>query len=252
MIKERIRYYSSFSDDFEQSAEQDFELPRDYKYVRTDPLSRLLSAVIYAIALIFGSVYCRLFLHVKIIGRKKLKEAGDGCFIYGNHTQPIGDVFIPALASFPKRIYTIASPANYGIPVIGKLLPYLGAIPTAGTVSALKELGRSVELRLSEGHPIVVYPEAHVWSYYTEIRPYADTVFRMSAKSDKPVYVMTTTYKSSRYHKKPRIKVFIDGPIYQKDGTIRERSAALCNEVYRTMTERAAESDVSYIKYVQR
>lgn len=30
------RYYSSFTDDFEQTKEQDYKLPEDYKWIRTD------------------------------------------------------------------------------------------------------------------------------------------------------------------------------------------------------------------------
>lgn len=70
MREKQVRYYKSFTDDFEESADQDFKLPDDYKWVRTDLGSKLLSSLIYILAVIFSSVYCRLFLHMRIKGKK--------------------------------------------------------------------------------------------------------------------------------------------------------------------------------------
>ena len=76
-----VRYYSSFVDDFEQSANQNFKLPEDYKWVRTDIISKFLSALIYGLAVIFGGAYCKFFLHMKVRGRKNLKGMENGFFI---------------------------------------------------------------------------------------------------------------------------------------------------------------------------
>ena len=192
----KVRYYSSFTDDFEESANQGFELPQDYKWVRTDALSKLLSGLIYGSAVILGGAYCKFFLHMKIKGRKNLKGVKGDFFIFGNHTQPVGDVFIPALCVLPKRIYTVVSTANYGIPIIGKILPFLGALPVVSSLHGIKELNRAIEQRLEKGHPIVIYPEAHVWEYYTDIRPFPDTSFRFPARLDKPSFAMTVTSRT--------------------------------------------------------
>ena len=120
MSKERVRYFDSFDKDFFQGGEE-HKLDPNYKWIRKDLKSRFLSAFIYANAVIFANIYCRFFLHVKIKGAKKIKNMkSTGLFLYGNHTQPIGDVFNPALACFPKRIYTLVSPANLALPIIGK------------------------------------------------------------------------------------------------------------------------------------
>lgn len=249
MKKQRVRYFKTFSDDFEQSANQNFSLPEDYKWVRGDPLSVVLSAVIYGLAVIFSVFYCRLFLHMRIKGRKKLRHTKGGYFIYGNHTQPVGDVFIPALCAVPKRIYTVVSTANYGIPVIGKLLPFLGALPIADTVGGIKQLSDAMKLRLEKGHPIVIYPEAHVWEYYTGIRPFPDTSFKFPVKFEKPAFAMTVTYKRSRLFKKPLMTVFIDGPFYPEGGTPKERAANLHEKIFSAMQSRSKESNFSYIEY---
>ena len=236
-MKERVRYYESFTDDFEVSKNQDFKIPKDYKWVRKDPFSRILSALVYALALLFSSIYCYLFLHMRVRGREKVKKVKGGFFIYGNHTQPIGDVFIPALAVFPTRIYTIASPAKYGIPIIGKILPYLGALPTDGTLRGMRELKNAIEYRVQRGNAIVIYPEAHVWEYCTRIRPFPETPFAFPARLDRPAFAMTVTYKKSKLFKKPLMNVYIDGPFYG------ERSK-LHSDIFSAMQKRSELSDV--------
>lgn len=249
MKPKEIRYYHHYTDDFTQSADQDHTLPADYPYVRTDPLSRCLSVLVYLLAVAFGGVYCRWVLHMHIHGRKRIKKIKGGFFLYGNHTQPFGDVVIPALCLWPKRIYTVAGTANYGIPVIGKLLPYLGALPMVHSISGVKKLTQAMEMRLQQGHPIVIFPEAHVWEYCTQIRPFPDTSFKFPVKWGKPAVVMTVTYKKARLFKRPRMDVYLDGPFYPEGNTAKEQTAALHRQVFRTMQQRSESSDFAYIDY---
>ena len=245
----KTRYYASFADDFEQSADQNFKLPENYKWVRTDIVSKFLSGLIYGLAVIFGGAYCRFFLHMKVKGRKNLRGVKGGFFIYGTHTQPIGDVFIPALCVLPKRIYTVVSTANYGIPVIGKLLPYLGALPIVNTLHGVKELNKAMEQRLNKKHPIVIYPEAHVWEYYTGIRPFPDTSFKFPVKFDRPSFAMTVTYRKAKFFKRPLMEVFIDGPFYPQGDTVKEKTVSLHSQIYSVMQKCSENSNENFIIY---
>ena len=249
MKKGEIRYYNSFDDDFEVTADRNYTLPGDYKWIRTDIPSRILSAAVYALALAVGYLYCGLVLHTRIKGRKAFTGVKGGCFIYGNHTQPFGDVVLPALCIFPKRIYTVVSTANYGIPFIGRILPYLGALPVTDSIRGIRALNDAIEKRVSDGHPIVIYPEAHVWEYCSFIRPFSDVSFRYPARLDTPVFAMTVTYKRSRIFRRPIAEVYIDGPFYAKGGSVRQRSAELCKKVSDAMKARSGECDFSYIEY---
>ena len=246
-----VRYYKSFEDDFAFSKNQDIKLPKDYKWIKVDFFSRFLSAAVYTLAFLISSVYCRLFLHVSFENIKVLKETRKtGAFIYGNHTQPVGDVFDPALACFPNRIYTVVSPANLGIPVIGKILPYLGALPIPDSVGGMKNFTAAIEYRIKQKKCIVIYPEAHVWEYYTGIRPFDSTSFKFPAKFCAPVYSMTAVYKKRKGLKKPAIKICFDGPFYPDTSlSLRDRAENLKTQVYESMKNRAKQSDCVYIKY---
>lgn len=247
----QIRYYHEFTDDFVQSKNQDYKLPENYEWLQSSFFSKFFAEFIYALAIIFSNVYCRFFLHVKVKDKHKFKQVGkSGAFVYGNHTQPIGDVFDPAMICFPKRIHTLASPANLGIPFLGKILPYLGALPLADSLSGMKKLNHAIQYRIEQGRFIIVYPEAHVWDYCTIIRPFSDSSFKYPVKLDKPVFCMTTTYQKRKFGKKPNITIYIDGPYY-RDTSLnqREQAAKLHDTVFAKMQERSRQSNYSYIIY---
>lgn len=251
MKREKVRYYKSYEDDFVETKKQSYKVPENYKWIREDAGSKIISGVLYALAIIISGVYCRLFLHVKFKNRRILQQAKQtGAFVYCNHTQPVGDVFTPALACFPGRIYTIVSPANLGIPFVGKLLPYLGALPVPESFGGMKKFNEAVKYRVDGKSYIVIYPEAHVWEYYTEIRPFPSTSFKYPAKTNRPVYCMTTTYQKGRIFKKPVVTIYVDGPFFRDESVgIREQSLKLRNAVYECMKKRSGNSDYSYIRY---
>lgn len=247
-VKE-TRYYDSFTEDFAVANDQNFELPDDYEWIKEDIFSKMKSGIIYFLAIVFSLFYCPLVLHMSIKCRKKFKGIKNGCFIFGNHTQSVGDVFIPALCTLPKRIYTVVSPANYSLPVIGKILPYLGALPVTDSLSGIKKLNYAMKKRLSKNHPIVIYPEAHVWDYCTFIREFPSTSFKYPVKLSVPAFAMTTTYQKSKVFKKPKTVVYIDGPFYGEGSTLKEKTENLHEKIYSAMKQRSKQSSHQYIVY---
>lgn len=242
-----IRYYRSFTDDFVETKEQDHKVPEDYPWIP----NWFLSAAVYTGAVLFSSVYLRLGHHVRYKNTKVLRGGREtGAFIYCNHTQPFGDVFLPALPALPGRIYTVVSPANLGIPVIGKILPYLGALPLPNTLQGMKRFTAAMEQRLEQGRYITIFPEAHVWEYYTGIRPYTHAAFKYPVKYQKPVYCMTVTYQKRKLGKKPKATVYIDGPFYpEKELSPKAQAQHLRDQVYTCMTQRSKNSNCDYIRY---
>ena len=56
-------------------------------------------------------LYQKIKFHLRYVGREKLKECRNrGYFIYGNHTQPFADTFIPSVANYPHRNFFIVNP----------------------------------------------------------------------------------------------------------------------------------------------
>lgn len=251
MSKQKTRHYTDFQEDFFQT-DKEYKLDKNYEWINKSLASEILSSVIYVLALIFSNIYCRLFLGVKIKGATALKKEKGGFFLYGNHTHPIGDVFNPALICFPKRIYTVVTPANMYLPVIGKLLPFLGALPIPDTLNGMRKFNDAITQRIKNGHPIIIYPEAHLWDYYTDIRPFESTSFKYPANLSVPVYCMTTTYRKRKLSNKPKITIFVDGPFKTEAESKKTRAAKLQNMVYEKMKERSKFSNYNYITYISK
>lgn len=250
MGREETRYYSRTDEDFIESRNQNFQLPEDYEYIRTDLRSRILSFISYALGLLFYCVYCVPFLHVRIKNAGALRRQKGGAFVYANHTQPLGDVFDPAAACLPRRIYTVVSPSNLGIPFIGRVLPYLGALPLPSSPSGFLKFTKAVGTRVKSGNNVVIYPEAHVWEYCAAIRPFPETAFKYPIMFDRPVYCLTTTYQRRRFGKKPLAVIYADGPFFPDGALPRpQRAVDLRDRVFAQMTKRSECSDCEYIKY---
>lgn len=250
---ERLYYYKSYTDDVVTNENQDYKLPDNYEWIKNSRTERVKSGAVYAQAIVCGFLYCKFGLHVRVVGRKKLKEnKSRGFFLYGNHTQMVADVFLPAIACLGKRIYTVVSPANFGLPVIGRILPSLGALPIPDRLSMMKTFQRAIGTRIEQKHVVVIFPEAHVWPYYTKIRPFPDTSFYYPVQQNAPVYALTTTYQKRLIGKKPGITLYIDGPFYP-DGTLaaKEQRAKLCELVSAAMQQRSKNSSYEYISYIR-
>lgn len=199
----RIVYYHSWDEDIVQSRRQDIRLRHDYEYVRYGVWNRLLDWLLLALLWIVGTVYVRLVRRVHIHGRERLRPyLHSGLFLYGNHTQPVLDPFIALLTLTGSRPYGIVSTANFGIPVLGRLMPWCGALPVLHTALGQRQLAQSVYEHIRLGHPIVVYPEAHVWPYCTQIRPFSAASFAWAVETGKPVFTMTTVYRHKRLGEK--------------------------------------------------
>lgn len=254
MKKKRVIYFGSFQDDVVTNDHQDYKIREDYEWIEYGFLYCILSRLIYGLAVFFSFFYVRLVWNLRIVGKNTLKQVKDtGYFMYANHTQPFGDVFLPAWVNLGRRIYVIVSQANYGLPIIGRILSYLGALPIPDDISGMRKFKDAIKTRIYEKKCIVIYPEAHVWPYYTEIRPYSATSFHYPVDLQVPVLSMTTTYKKRRFLKKPKMVIYIDGPFYP-DSTLskREQREKLHRQVIDAMKERSKNSTYQYYQYIKK
>ena len=258
---ERVFYYDSIEDDpiktEEQEKKQKIELPEDYVFIPKNPFVKLYSAILYRGFKVFARFYARFYLQMTIKGREKLKSAkGKGYIIYANHTNPYHDAFSPALVA-DRRIFTIISPVNLKLPGIGKFLPLIGGLPLGTSPTTKKRFHEAVDKRLAQKNCLVIYPEAHVWPYYTGIRefPAGDRSFVYATRNNLPIFTMTTTYQKSRKkgQERPRMTVYVDGPfcpdISKSDD---ENRAELMKKAYDSMVKWSKKSNYEYFKYIKK
>ena len=247
-----VYYNDELRDEFSDAVIEPKHIGGDWCYVDKSAKWRLSRFIAYRlIAFPIAFAYCKLALGHRVKNRGVLKSVkGEGCFLFGNHTQQTGDAFIPSLVMCPKSVYVIVHPNNVSMPVLGKWTPYLGALPLPSDLAAARGFKNAIETRIKEGACVTVYPEAHIWPYYTGIRNFPADSFRYPAELDVPSFCMTTVYKKRRFHKKPRAVTYLDGPFYPDMSLpIRARAKELRDRVYDTMKSRAALCDCEYIRY---
>ena len=247
-----VRYYKSFDQDFAETRNQDYKLPKDYKWIHKNPIYNFFSLILYILVVVLDLVYMKLFAHTTVKNRHLLIKAKlhGGYYLYSNHTILFGDVVNPFAITFPTHPYIICSPSNLGIPVVGKWLPMAGALPIPDNLRDMKKFTEAVGKRIKQRNAIIIYPESHLWQYYTKIRPYTEAAFHFPFKYSAPVYVATSTFKKSLFYKKPKITIYLDGPFYPDDELPRkEAQNKLHYMVQKTMERRAKHSTYEFISY---
>lgn len=246
-------HYHSFDEDIIKNAGQDYKLPPNYKWINDGKLHTIGYGILYAIVKLIARIYCRFFMRVRFIGREAINECrGRGCFVYANHTQPFGDVIIPAIAAERHRIAVVVSPANLGIPVIGRFLPGLGAVPIPDDRKRMNEFIDTLKTLIDSGHCVFIYPEAHVWPYYTGIRPFSTSSFHYPVELDAPVFCMTMTYQKCGTGR-PKTTCYIDRCDVPAEKGINKRMQIhmLRNAVCNCMKMRSSRSNYQYCEYIK-
>jgi len=247
----QTRYFQSYTDDFIESKNQAFQLPNDYVWINSSWWHRAASRLLYLPAFVFSYCCCRFYLHPEIKNHSVLKALkSTGYFLYGNHTQPLGDAVIPIRLAAAKRCYILVDPANMGIPVLGRLLPLLGALPVPDSLAGLRNLQNAIGQRAMNGNCIAIYPEAHVWPWYTGIRPYSAVSFSYPVKYNLPSFCMTITYQQRKHRRKPKMTIYLDGPFYPDSLlSVKKQKEQLHREIYRCMNHRSKNSNFDYVQY---
>lgn len=256
MNDQKTFYYSDeLHDEFSGISRNTKEISDDYCYIRRNPLWRGLSVVVHRIIMTpFSYLYCKLVFDVRYVNRKALKPyRKQGYFLYGNHTQVPGDGLLQALAVFPAKSYVVVNADNVSAKGTENFMLMLGALPLPSSMGGYRNFLSALKTRLAEGHPIVIYPEAHIWPYYTKIRPFTDTSFAYPVAENRPAFAMTVTYSKRGKRRRPAMTVYLDGPFFPEGGNRKEKIRSLRDQIYETMCRRSTEySTYEYYHYIKR
>lgn len=151
-----------------------------------------------------------------------------------------------------KQNFFIVNPENVSMKGLETIVEMAGAIPIPTNKKAMKNFILAIEKRIEQNKVITIYPEAHIWPYYTKIRPFKSVSFKYPIDLEKPTFCMTNTYQKNKSGKL-KIVTYIDGPFFP-DKTLEKNKQKedLRNKVYDKMVERSKNSTVEVIKYVKK
>lgn len=254
MEKEIIYYENELDDEFSSAKIEPITIDEHYHYLHSllwDLSSFCLQNIL---SMPIKTLYSKLKFNIEFIGKEKFKECKSiGYFIYANHTQEFADTFIPSLANYPKRNFFIVNAANVSMKGMKKLVPLLGAIPLPDNIESSRNFFKAIKNAINKKRSITIYPEAHIWPYYTKIRPFKDTSFKYPVELNVPIYTITNTYHEGKKEGQVKIITYIDGPFYP-DLTKNKKEAKrlLRDEAYKIMNERANTSTYEHIKYIKK
>jgi len=257
MRDERIIYYTDEqNDDFAGTKIRKRPVGRSFPFLHRSVLWNGLAFIVYyiiAVPIVF--LVCKLYLGLKFENRRVLRALRHtGYYLYGNHTRVL-DAFMPAMAAFPKRAYIVADPDAVSLPLLRNIVQMLGAIPIPTEFSGMRGFLETVTTRCAQGRCVAVYPEAHIWPFYTGIRPFPDTSFRYPVKDNAPAVAMVTTYRKRRglfrLAKHPGMTITFSEPMYPaQDLPPKAAQRDLRDRAYVFMAEIAASREnIAYIRY---
>ena len=116
----------------------------------------------------------------------------------------------------------------------------------------------AVDKRLAQKNCLVIYPEAHVWPFATNVRkfPAGDRSFKYATRNNVPIFTMTTTYHKRKDNKRgdlPRMDIYIDGPFYPDPKKSEdENRAILAKQAYESMQKMSKNNSYEYFKYIKK
>lgn len=252
-----IEWSDELNDDFGELGIDRPPLKKEYPYKRTNIINYFFSNILYyCIALpVFWLI--AFFKGVKVENRKNLKMLyHGGAFIYSNHVSFL-DVFkIASPVCYGKRVNILGYTDTTSMPIVRNLARALGylPVPLAGDFENLSRLCDATKFYINKKQHILIYPEAHIWPYYTKIRNFKDTSFAYPAMFNAPVLPVTTVWRKSKISKKPKQTLIVGTPIYPNEKlSLNLNRKYLRDECYKQMVE-ASESrtQYEYIKYIHK
>ena len=259
-MRTKTVYYSDpLTDDFATLNIQTKEVGAAFPFMRDSFLWCLTETLLYyLVALPIIWIISKVYLGLRFENRKILHQLkSTGFFLYGNHTRAL-DAFLPALSSFPKKAYVVSNPDAVSLPGLKSLVLMLGVIPIPNQFSGMRQFIETISHRCREGNCIAIFPEAHIWPFCTQIRPFSDTSFRYPIRENVPTVAMVTTYRRRRglfrLFRRPAMTVTFSTPMYpRKDLSPKQAQEELRNRVYNFMSETAAtKENIPYIQYKQK
>lgn len=247
-------YTDELNDEVVKFKSKKQKIDKNYKYNHTNWLYRFISFFTYKfLAYPIAFAYFKLIKRVKFHNKNVLKSfKNQGYFVYANHTSQYCDGFCPALICSPQKPKFICDSSNISMKFVGFFTKMWGAFPLPDTIDATKNFYKQLSITLNK-NPIIIYPEAHIWPYYTKIRNFSNKSFRYPILFDKPCFVFTTVYKLKKVGKKPKTEIYIDGPFF-KDLKLQAKEAQqkLRDQIYNKMVERSRLNDYAYCIYKKR
>jgi len=253
MSGRKTYYYSDEqNDEFSGIKRNPYKVNSSFKYVNNNFIYIVFKFIVYRIIMTpIAYIYLKLKFHTKFVNRRCFKKVGrNGFFLFGNHTNVPLDGYTPTTMAFNRKTFVLVSDENFALKGTRTFMKMVGGIPLPSDYKSMKSFMKCIETRISNRCVIAIYPEAHIWPYYTKIRPFKSDSFRFPCKYKAPSFCFTTTYQKRKHSSKPKVVIYIDGPFYP-DYSLNQtdQKDKLRNEIHDAMVKESKKSNYEYYSY---
>lgn len=251
-----IYWHDELHDDFDQILSKRPPLTPGYKFIRSKACNFFGNILYYGIALPVLAIISYLS-GMKVKGRKNLKAIKKtGAFIYSNHVS-VPDVYkMASPVCYGKRVNILGYTDSLSVPVLRTVVRQLGflPLPLGPDPENKAALVEAMRYYIHKKHQIVViYPEAHIWPYYTKIRNFKVQTMKYPAIINAPVLPVVTVWRKVWWSKKPKQTVKIGTVIMPNPELNQEDNINYlyeeCLSQMRALSE--CEKQYEYIKYIK-
>ncbi len=236
--KKTYYYYDEINDDFARFQFKPINIDESFNYKHSKfywfwaKLARLI--VVPILAIIAKCVYLSKIKNKKVL--KQLKNKG--YFLYSNHTSAFDPINHACIIQPFKYTAIIASIDAFSLKGLKNLIHFLGAIPVPLNLKMYKKFFEDLKYHISKKHKIVIYPEAHIWPFYDDVRNFKSVSFRYPCELNTPILVATTIYKKRKISKRPKSEIYLSGPIYpNKELPFKEQINDLRDRTYQVIKD---------------
>lgn len=239
-----VYFEDELNDDFAGTKINTKVVDSKFKFVHKNPVwTFFANAIYYVLVSPIVLFYTKCILHVKFVNKKAVKplqKKKERYYLYGNHTGVI-DAFTPNIISLPTRNKLIVGADSVSIKGLKNLLQMMGVVPIPTGTNGMREFLQAIDY-YNKKYNITIYPEAHIWPYYTGVRNFPDTSFAYPVKHGSPVVAFFTAYSKPKgfmkCFRKANITVYVSDPIYPNTNLPKkEAQKELRDKVYAFMKE---------------
>jgi len=247
-------YFDEKNDDFANNGIETKILTDSFEYYPKNVFYRFFKPVVYYAFMVIVTAIEALTFSPKKNRRvlRNRRERKKGYFIYGNHTTGFIDAISTPVIALPRACHTVVNPDAISIKGCGTFIRMLGAVPTPYTPKNYRDYLKEMDRLYDKGKVISIYPEAHIWPKYNEIRDFSSVSFALPVKYNAACFAKTVVYTRKK-NGRTRATVYFDGPFYPDEALPRKKAAdELCERIKAQMRKRAESSELDcryhYIK----
>lgn len=219
------------------------EIDENYNFINKNIFFKMFSRMFRRAGIMILGPFIKHRYKLQIVGKENIKLVKHkGVIVTINHVHNFDHVLVGTRILNHRKCYFITLQDNINMPFVGFLLRALGGIPVPNKRSALPYFENCISTLLKKKKAIFISPEASLWPYYRDIRPFKKGAFRFAVKNDVPILPIVISFrrklkKRSMFTGKEKFKyyftVHVGKPLYyNKEINDKQATIDLMNETY--------------------